>query len=210
MEILDAVNGPAVELSPMFHYYFARGSSGWPWLTYEQGFAAASTTGICTEADFPSVYDRSAFGPGPKDPNNFSQIAERFKIQPFNPTTGEEGWLPLTQANRLQEWKTTIDQSLPVLLGIYLSEDYHRLENDHPNRLPDSKLPPSGSPLTQARHAAVVSGYNDNIQGDGVFYVSDSRGVGFGDQGTWLLPYQLVQSNLVIEAWTVRNITYDM
>jgi hypothetical protein len=206
MEAIDAARGSSIRLSPMYNYYFSRPNrTGWPWLTFHDGFRSATQDGVASLAAYPATFMKSQFDSNV--PQSARNDAQRHKVHVKNPSIGDRGYWKLARSDRVNEWKSTIDQGWPVLLGMRVSEDYRRLDHDHRDPLPTATLPVGGSPLTNARHAIAILGYQENDEGS-AFRVSDSRGSRFGEDGRWWLPYQLVITSLVIEAWTLRYITY--
>ncbi|KKK88298.1 hypothetical protein LCGC14_2744580, partial [marine sediment metagenome] len=182
------------------------GQQGWAWLTFEDGLAAAIEYGVARESVYSSTFKKQQFEGGTSYAAR--RDAQRHRIEQFNTSTGEQSHWELTRSDRVREWKTTLDQGWPVLMGMHVTEDYRRLAHDHPDPLPAARLPGDGDVLSEARHAAAVLGYAEDDATDGAFLVSDSRGANFGDAGRWWLPYELVRTAFVIEAWTVRFITY--
>ena len=63
-----------------------------------------------------------------------------------------------------------------------------------------------GRPVGGGLHAVVAVAYDDKLK---AIRMRDSRGVDFGDDGHWWMPYDVIrQPWLVTEAWTVTAITF--
>ncbi|MBC7821524.1 MAG: hypothetical protein IAG10_31955 [Planctomycetaceae bacterium] len=209
MEALDGLMGGAAKLSPMFHYFFARpAQAGMPWLTFEQGLAAAVQHGVCREELFPSTFESEQLNVQP--PDDAIEDGLRHCAQLLDPATLEHGFWELTSSRRLEEWKRTLSARIPILMGFHAVSRY--LQLDHADGISGDVLPTEGETTSDVRHAAAVLGFRQQIPNDpdGAFWVVDSRGPTFGTGGGWWLPFALVETELVIEAWALRLITYGL
>ena len=101
-------------------------------------------------------------------------------------------------AGRPQSWRSAIASGSPVVMGLWVTEAYWQLGEG------ETVHPEPGSGHARDGHAVVVLGCSETG-----LLCKDSRGPGFGDDGTWWFPYSLLGRGLIPEAWMVQAITYD-
>lgn len=200
LEVMD--KQPNTSLSFMYNYYWARTSpNNLGKLDIRQGLDAAAEYGICAANlhHVPLNKDGAMVRP--------SQIAindgNKRKIA-FNPVISSWEYQHFNNTNRVNSWKNAIQSGMPIIMGFFITEAYENIpfaQNIH------SK--PIG--LSTDGHAVTVMGYDDmhenNMPELGAFYIRDSRGNGFADQGYWWLPYSLVDTHLVVDSWTVLRLS---
>jgi hypothetical protein len=198
MEILDARAGDVTELSPLFHYYVARPNpASLAQLSLREGFAAAGSSGICRRTLHDQPIDPGGAGVRPSPQARAD--ARRRRIA-FDVTTRQWEYRRVPDANRTQHAREAIRRGMPVAFGFWLTPAYGAIEqtaNVHP---------PAARDGSNTAHAVVGIGFDN---GRSQFLVKDSQGAAFAADGHWWLPFALVETDVVFEAWTVDRLTYD-
>lgn len=207
MEILDIVqNQQVTELSPLFHYYKARGG-GAPnvFLTLLNGVNSAVSVGVCPELLHPSF--EVPFGTinlqmAEIEPSEDALInANTFRIY-FNPKIPPiVGYRPVQASDGIESWKLYLSNNHPIMFALWLNDDYERMHETG-----DFLYQPSPSEILPGRgHAVIAFGYDDTL---GAFRILDSRGTNFFDNGFWWLSYKSINSRIILDACAVIQITY--
>lgn len=203
MEILDLQRAPSVNLNVLYHYWMARRmarrrSTNNQGMSFQLGFDALISHGICAQDKHLRRINlqtiRRAPSPAAHRDAGRHQIAGR---------DGRREYHELPRTNRVRAFKQVLRSRHPIAMGFYLTDAYEALADS------DVHLTPTRPSRTL--HVATVVGYHDRKAtplGAGAFEVKDSRGTGFGHQGRWWMPYQLMNSRLIAQSWTITEISY--
>lgn len=196
MEAIDALHGPAVQLSVLFNYFVARPDPGVPaTLELRDGLNAATRAGICEFALHPAPFSEAGMRQRP----SAAAVADARR----RCIVGASGTMRRPCYRRLpadpMEWRRALAMSMPLAIGIWVTPAYHAMNAQRPVHGPVEGATSEG-------HAVTVLGYDDARR---VFTVKDSRGQGFAAQGYWYLPYALLSEGVVHDAWAVERLTYD-
>jgi hypothetical protein len=198
MEILDTQRPPQVPLSPLFNYYVTRPNiNNLIDLTIRDGLHSAVVNGISDLAHHAPNFDRNGALQRPL-PAAFDDAARR-RLVGINPITNKPEYYLLPDINRVSAWRISLSRGMPIMVGFWLTTSYQKLSPNNSVLNAFSSVPP------RAGHAVPVIGFDDERS---MFLVKDSRGVDFGDNGHWWLPYQLAETRLVAEAWALGRINY--
>lgn len=199
LEVLDL--HPSTPLSFLFNYYFARpDSSKLVPIEIRDGLIAAAKYGVCQKSLFnPGL---SNYGATIEPPENAIDEARSRKIQKGKLRWAYKHFLE----NYVAEWKAYIADGYPVILGFQTTDDYHGINKFDPiHPIPTSRSNSSNG------HAVVIVGYDDDKNcgsgGIGAFKIRDSRGNSFAKDGHWWLPYTLAESHIIMDSWTVTELT---
>src|SRR5262249_32204092 len=155
---------------------------------------AAASYGVAPLAlhDPPFTAEGAALRPS----DNAFGRAHDFAIA-YNTATRSWEYRRLDDSRRIRAWRDALQDGLPIAFGFWLTDAYWKIpaaENTHP----------AVDDLTsEVQHAAVVVGIDDARE---AFFVKDSQGTTFADGGYWWLPYRLVESRVVLEAWTIGRV----
>ena len=128
--------------------------------------------------------------------------ARKFRIQEDERDKTWEYYL-IPGYNRVSRWRAILQDKKPIVIGFEAHQAYENLQS--PGRNGPVMAREQGAPLGYG-HAVVAYGCDDRNR---VFLVKDPRGRSFGDGGRWMLPYELAESRLVIEARTIGGISHD-
>ena len=197
LEVLD-INA-RTPLSFMYNFYWARSSqSTLSSLDIRQGLNAAATYGICVKALHDVSLDRAGAIIKPSYAADVDAMKRRIA---FDPAIQNWEYEHFEIANRVACWRNAIQQGAPVIMGFDVTSAYKNIINtNNTHTVPVNDV-------ASDKHAVTVMGYNDGHQNgsiaDGAFLIRDSRGAGFADKGYWWLPYELVETHLVADSWTV-------
>jgi len=198
LEILDAVDGEVAELSPLFHYYFARANpDDLTPIDPRTALRIAASVGICLRSLHDVAYDSAGAATPPL--REAIEDARSRRLVGYDPGTRATQYQLLTLP-RVHAARHALAGRNPVLLGLWVTSPYEALHRDAPiHGWPEGETSDAG-------HAVVLVGYDDDRS---VFLVEDSRGAEFARDGHWEMPYDLFESRLVYEAWALRRITYN-
>lgn len=200
MEALDALQGGAEELAPLYHYYVARrGSPDFAAVEPRAGLSVAISSGICAARLHEASFD--AEGARLRPSKEAHDDAAQRKLLGRDKRTGA----PLYQSieggrGRASACRAAIASGAPVMLGFWMTSAYDRLSPSSPVHAAATREASSDG------HTVAAIGYDDAME---ALLIKDSRGEGFGEGGYWWLPYEAVDSRLVHEAWVLRRISYD-
>jgi hypothetical protein len=198
MEILDAQRGKAIELSPLFHYWSARGdSTELLLLDPRTALRSASSVGICRRELHDPGFD--AVGAATRPSEEAFADAARQRLAGYDAATMRMRYSVIT-GDIVPACKNAIARGIPVIVAFWMTSAYRAISAarlDHG--------PPPAEPSDEG-HAVVVLGYDDARES---FQVKDSRGAGFGRRGHWQMPYSVMSSRLVHEVWALERIQYD-
>lgn len=205
METLDQATPPAVKLAPLFNYYQTRllesdDASTLADVQPRSALLSATRDGICRAGAHPAAYTEAGALLEP-DAAALEQAREQRIL--ITPASGRALWFErLTRTDRAGEWRAALAGGLPVLFGFWLTESYWSWRDLGLSTLP--VLRADGAEGETDGHCVTAFGYDDSA-----ILVQDSRGPRFASKGCWRLPYALLDSTLVAEAWVIRRITYD-
>jgi hypothetical protein len=197
IEVLDSI--ALTPLSFMFNYFWARtNQNSLSSLDIRQSLNAAGTYGICVRSLHDVPLDRVGASTKP------SQAAEQEAIMrriAFDPAISNWAYEHFDNRDRVSGWRNAIQYGAPVIMGFEVTSAYKNISNTGDTHfLPINDVASDG-------HAVTVMGYDDNHDngslGQGAFNIRDSRGIGFADKGYWWMPYQLVETHLVVDSWAV-------
>ena len=198
MEVLDAQHPPQTELSPLFHYYVTRPRPDrLVDLTIREGLGGAVTQGVCEKALHPFEFNRQDAMQPPSNAAQSDGLSRRLVAR--DPVTNRPAYYSLPDGNRVPAWVAALSRGMPLIVGFWLTANYWDLS---PSR---NVLDGSSSDTSDSGHAVAVLGVDEDRE---MFMVKDSRGAEFADQGHWWLPYRLVETRLVAEAWAVGRISF--
>ena len=197
LEVLDH-ELPGTRLSFMYNYYWARRDRRYlSELDIRQGMNAAITHGICriTFHNVPLNKEGALIRP------NTEAIADgKTRCIKFNNHWLRWAYERFNNSGRVDAWRFALASGFPVVLGFDLTSAYDNIpDTNNTHAFPENEAAYGG-------HAVVAMGYDDQWQ-NGAFYIRDSRGSQFGDNGYWWLPYELAESHLIIDSWTVHEVT---
>ncbi len=196
MECLDQLTPPARELSPLYHYWQARAEIDkeevLTELTLRDGFTAAVKHGIAEKRLHDVPFDRAGALTRPKEEADENAVERR--LVDFDPVKKMPAFFT---AKTVQHWKQALRQSMPVVMGFFVTSAY---EGITPERPVHGAVPEERSTVG---HCVAVIGYDDT---QGAFRVKDSRGEGWGDAGQWWFPFEAVESDLVNCAYALGRI----
>jgi hypothetical protein len=195
MESLDGQFGAIEPLSPLFHYFFSRPSPAHLGdVTLRSALETAVYPGVCRLELHQPPMDRDG---ALTRPNQEAILdAELRRLVGYDYLLGQARYYSLDTHDRVASWRSALAAGFPVIFGFWVTEEYQSGEGV-------SEAPPEPSTIA---HAVMAYGYRDATA---EFLVHDSRGIAFGNQGTWSLAYAAVQSRLVIESWCLEAIIYD-
>lgn len=198
MEALDAQRGRTIELSPLFHYWVTRSSPlELNVLDARTALQAASTLGICRRDLHDPPYNEEGAARPPSDAARAD--AARQRLAGYD-TSSMRMQYSVVAGPRVEGCKAAIARGVPVMLAFWVTSAYRALS---------ALKPTHGSPPRERSddgHAVTLLGYDDARSS---FLVKDSRGASFGKNGHWQLPYSVMESPLVHEAWVLERIQYD-
>lgn len=175
-------------LSPLYHFFFAHGSSSTSLgVTFAQAQGALLQKGMCARRlhDFSIAPAHVAAEP------SLEAVADGMGRRPLDPASGALLWQPVSTIDPERAWKRQLAAGSPLLIALQPNPAYFALARDHP------VLANTDGPYDATGHAVAAIGYADD---DSVFVMQDSRGLGFGHDGQWFLPYALATSPFVVTA----------
>jgi hypothetical protein len=201
MEALDAQRGRTIELSPLYHYYIARSNPNeLNVLDARTALQAASTIGICRRELHHPPFTAEGAATSPSDAARADGERQRLAGYDVSSMRMQYSIVGGIAGSRVEGCKAAIARGVPVMLAFWVTSAYRAL----------SALKPVHGPPPRERsddgHAVTLLGYDD---ARGSFLVKDSRGASFGKNGHWQMPYSVVESPLVHEAWVLERIQYD-
>ena len=198
MEILDARRGRAIELSSLFHYFCSRvDPSELKLLDPRTALRAASTTGLCRRDLHDPTCDAAGAAARPSE-EAFAD-AENQRLAGYDPSAMRMQYSVMT-GSIVESCRNALARGVPVIVAFWVTSAYRAISAGRPTHGP----PPAEA--SEEGHAVAVIGYDDTME---VFHVKDSRGAGFGQRGLWRMPYSVMSSRLVHEAWALERIQYD-
>jgi C1A family cysteine protease len=198
MEILDDIKPPSEMLSTLFHYYNSRSEKNkLENLDIRTGIKAAVKHGVCPNNfhDYSITKDNAFITPSEVAYNE----AKKRKIETYDKNNKIQYYRISTYGN-LALWKSALYKKKTIAIGFWKTEAYNKIINRETDTHDDVKNLKSDS-----GHAVAVIGYNDRKK---AFIIRDSFGQHIGDNGHWFLPYDLLDSDLILESWVIGKITY--
>jgi hypothetical protein len=196
MQIAQAEAVPPVQLSPLFNYYVARGNPGvLDFLSLSNGLAAVARFGICPL----SLHDHPLTEAGARiRPSDTAFAIATERRLPYDSVNRRWTYHNVPAGMGVSGWEAAISANMAVLFGFWITSSYEDIPGNH-NVHPDP-----ARVTTDAGHAVVAIGFDRSTRH---FLVKDSRGQGFADRGHWRMPYELVESELIVEAWVVQTLS---
>jgi C1A family cysteine protease len=180
--------GTFTPLSPLFLYYEERKIEH----TIKQdagakprdGMKVLAKLGCAPEADDPYNVARLVSRPSAKALSD----AKSFKISAYH------------RLLNLDEMKTCLAGGMGLMIGFKV---YQSFESDEVAKTGKMQMPGTNE-SSVGGHAVFVAGYViDNLwPGGGYLIVKNSWGTDWGDKGYFYMPWDYVQPNLVMDAWT--------
>jgi len=100
--------------------------------------------------------------------------------------------------------KTALSQGYPVVIGFDIYASFETQEVSRTGMMP---YPNINTEQYLGGHAVAIVGYNDSLNG-GRFICRNSWGTGWGDQGYFYMPYQVIQDvNMSSDFWIITSVT---
>lgn len=184
-------------LAPLFHFFFAGGQgaieSG---LTIPRAQGALLQRGICALARHSYDIARANVSLRP----SVAAVQDGFTRRLLDRSAGTLLWRPVSIATSPTPLLRHLAAGFPVILGLQPNAPYLALKQSNP------VLDDSRPPFSSVGHAAAVIGY-DGVER--VFIVQDSRGLSFGAQGQWFLPYDRCTSPFIVLAFALAPDSLD-
>jgi hypothetical protein len=197
MEILDAQIGQAVELSPLFHYWLARTDRETPSLLDPRvALRTAVAEGLCRRELHDPPYDEGGARAQPSD--EAREDATTHRLVDFDRRTSRRLYSVIT-GDPVENGRQALARGFPILVAMWMTSAYKALQKTRRH----APTPPEPS---KEGHAVVALGYNDELE---AFLIKDSRGMDFGRGGFWEMPYSVMQTRIIHEAWVLQRINYD-
>jgi hypothetical protein len=194
MEILDAARGDVCELSPLYHYYTALDGGAPADIEPRVGLRVAARAGVCAREHHDMAFDDDGVGTAPSITARDDALTRRLWDR------DDSTRYQLITTDRAALARTAIARGYPVFVAFHVTSAYRALADGRfVHGVPDAES-------TNTGHAVVAVGYDD---ANATFLIEDSRGTSFGRAGHWLMPYAMLDSRFVHEAWVLRRITYD-
>lgn len=169
-EIYLLQKGKYVELSELYHYYYARKDNG----------TFPTDGGMTIRDSCKCILDRH-FTPEaacPYDVANFNKapgwIADAFAVLPFLPKAKSYERILLVSL-----LKAAVAKGKPVLCGITVQDGYYKVSAQNPVYRPNGAY--------VGGHAQLVVGYNDDT---GQFRIRNSWGPAWGEDGYYYISYE--------------------
>ena len=180
-------NVPYIELSRLFIYYDQRVientiniDSG---AQIRNGIKTLAKLGVCSETCWPYDIGKFAVQPGH---NCYKEAANHIILTYY-------------RINALDEMKHCIDNGYPFVFGFSV---YSSFESEEVANTGIVNIPTADESLLEGQ-AAMAVGYDDNTQR---FLVRNSRGVNWGQQGYFTIPYAYLENrNLSDDFWVIRR-----
>lgn len=204
MEVLDARQGTAQRLSPLFNYFVSRTDPAYTGrVGIREGLNAAVQFGVCT-----SSMHESTIGPdGPylrtdalvrPTPAAYAD-AKSHRLLTEDPNWNRLGYYNVDGPGRVSAWRSALEHGSPVVFGFFATQSYQRMSTGESCRVSDTS-----SDHGSSGHAVVATGYDGEW-----FRIRDSRGSRFAERGDWFLHSTIVEQPWVHESWAIAAIGYD-
>lgn len=196
-------------LSVLFNYYYARPSSARDdhrkELMIQSGFRAIKREGLCRQDQHASIINPESAALEPA-PESLREEARLYRNR-FRPSNGVKlRYRSLRGPDRLERIKALLTKRTAIALGMWLTDAYERLGDQSGS----SSRGTHGIPTkdTNSGHAVCCVGYHNRHANPigfspGALLIKDSRGLSFGIDGYWWLPYDLFDE-IVTHCWFLR------
>jgi len=187
---VEVLNPGWEQLAPLYHFHMFDTMQGSPSsfvdMTLDEGLNLLASAGICLYRYYNSAYtpDGARTEPSPE-----ATTDALTRTVPYDNNREVAGFSLLSDDDRITAWKNCLVGGRPILIGLYLTDQY---------RPTMTKL--QGNLLPDQPHAVAVLGYRES---ESSFLVQDSRGPAFGIGGQWWLPYDVVESSVIEQAYAV-------
>jgi len=183
-------------LAPLFHFHLAGGER-----VVNQGLTLAEArrtllmSGICAHSEHAFPISPATVGRVPSDAARRDGLLHR----PMDAAAGSLLWKPLPIFLTERSWKRCLSAGFPIVIGLRPNSAYLALDASQPTLQ-------TTAGVGEVSHAAVVIGFRDTAA---AFVVQDSRGVTFGVEGQWFLPYALCGSPFLDLAFALAPDDFD-
>jgi hypothetical protein len=187
---VEVLNPGWEQLSPLYHFYMFNLAEGLPSkfqdMTLDEGLNVLASSGICLHRYYDVAYTADEVRTVPAEEARADALT---RVYPYDSNREVGGFALLADDGRVGVWKITVLGGRPILVGFYLTDQYGpRMKKLQGSLLPDQP------------HAVAVLGFRE---AESSFLVQDSRGSGFGLGGQWWMPYDIVESSVVEQAYAV-------
>jgi hypothetical protein len=194
MEMLDQ-NWPV--LSPLFHYYVTRydnhGANSDGFLILDNGLGTLARQGICSKKHHDPSFTIEEVNQTPPSQEAYRD-AETRNLKPLGP---RHRYLRCTAGSHVVWIRDQLEQGHPIVIGLRLLDTY---PDSFLNDAFEWKDPePPGISLCGG-HCVVVLGYDDSRE---ALHIQDSRGTRMFDGGRWWMGYEVVDSHIVSEVYSL-------
>jgi len=190
VELLDRKKGKPLDVSRLFIYYEERLMEGT--VNYDSGAYIRDGIKVVNKKGAPLE-------------NLWPYIITRFKTKPTTAAYNDALKRKATAYKRCANFaavKTALAQGYPVVVGF---DVYESFESNYVTRTGMMPYPNTATEQLLGGHAVALVGYNDNTNR---FIARNSWGTGWGDNGYFYMPYQVIQNaNMSNDFWIITAIT---
>jgi C1A family cysteine protease len=134
-------------------------------------------------------------------------VVARFRVKPTSSAYTDALKRKATAYQRVTNFtgvKTALSQGYPVVIGFDVYESFESQTVATTGMMP---YPNVATEQYLGGHAVAIVGYNDTLNG-GRFICRNSWGTGWGDQGYFYMPYQVIQNtNMSSDFWIITAVT---
>lgn len=128
----------------------------------------------------------------------------KWNVEPSPEAYADASKRKVTEYQRCMDFnavKNVLASEFPVVIGFYVYESF---ENTEVAKTGIMTYPDTSKEYLLGGHAVCLVGYNDQEQH---FIARNSWGVGWGDQGYFYMPYQVIQDiNMSSDFWTLSAV----
>ena len=132
-------------------------------------------------------------------------IISRFATRPSTQATADAAKRKVTAYQRCLNFaavKAALAAGNPVVIGFDVYESFEGTVNNTTGQMP---YPNVNTEQLLGGHAVCLVGYNDTTQR---FIARNSWGTGWGDNGYFYMPYQVIQNtSMSSDFWTMSSVT---
>ncbi|MEM1184653.1 MAG: hypothetical protein AAGI53_06575 [Planctomycetota bacterium] len=201
LDPVEVQRGRATELSPLFlHFATTRGQNRA--VSPLAALESVARYGVCPARMHVRAINPQTVRVPPGQPVVRAAHAYRLKATRRGVQTRYYNQIrgPVTQ-----QWKRLLLAECPVLAVIEVNAAYERMGLRKPDGLPVTIVHRKPVEWRGYYHCVTVLGFSNRLK---AFYVVDSRGSSWGHGGAWWLPYRYASTSLVVESWTISDLTY--
>lgn len=192
---MEVLNPDWPQLSPQFHYYVTRhdhhGADGGGSLYLLDSLVVLATEGVCRGELHHPPFSNEGLGTRPKEPAYADGRRRALGWSGLLPR-----YSPLAQPTRALDARSHLKQRRPVIVAFYLPPNY-------PNGFLNVKgewRGPLTAALSNRMHSVLITGFDDSRR---AFRIQDSRGENAFQGGKWWMAYDIVDSNVVRQAYVI-------